>query len=157
LFQSENQTLGQQVALSRVNEVIESLPGVDYLDVIQMQRIPNPYLLPFNSGTDLTIGSFIVGAETVADSYTVYMLSATAFEVRGDGSGNQGSGTVGTQFASSDGTFSFTATAGSSPATSVDKFRFKAGTYTSNINPESDEMVKLKDNSFQLTVLGGVG
>lgn len=157
LFKAENQTLGKQMPLSRVNEVIEQAAGVDYLDIVRMQRVPNPYSTWYDSTTDLSFGSFILQSDTIDEYYTISMLSPTTFEVFGDSLGGVGTGTVGTQFTTTDGRFTFTATAGAIAPTTIDKFRFRTGKYVDNVNPEFDEMVKLKDDTFQLTVIGGVG
>jgi hypothetical protein len=155
LFKTDNQTLGQQMPMSGVSEVVEIISGVDYVDLIRMQRVPVPYGSDYNSATDISFGSFIVGPTTVVDNYTIEMLSATTFEVHGEATGAQGSGTVGSQFTASDGYFSFTATAGVTPATAIDKFYFQTGEYLGNIDPQFIELVKLQGNSFQLTVTGG--
>jgi len=157
LFEAENQVLGQQVPLSAVHAVVEGLQGVDYPDVVQMQRIPNPYHFPLGSSTDLSFGSFSMNSNTIQDTYMIYMTSPTTFDVVGDASGNVGSGTVGTTFTEANSRFSFLATAGVTPATTIDKYRFKTGEYVDNADPEFDEMIKLKDDGFQLTVIGGVG
>ena len=156
LFDPQNQTLGQQMPLSRVHEVVEGVAGVDYLDVIQMQRIPNPRKLEFGGSTDLTIGSFIVGPDTLEETYILSFTSATAFEITGASSGAQGSGVIGTQFTTTDGTLTFTITAGSIPPTNSDKWEIVTGKYVGNINPDNDEMVSLYNSTFQLTVLGGL-
>lgn len=156
-FAVENMTLGKQVAVSSVYEVVESVTGVDYLDIIQMQKVTQPYHLPFGSSTDITIGSFILSGDTIAETYTIIFTSATAFEVQGEALGNVGSGTVGTQFTTTDNKVTFTVTAGSISPTSADKFRFKTGAYVDNVDPDFDELVMLKDSTFQLTVVGGVG
>ena len=157
VFEPEAQVLGRQVPLSRVHQVIEDLAGVDYPDVVRMQRIPSPYQLALGSSTDISFGSFILNTNTVRDTYTIYMTSATTFDVVGNSSGNVGSGTVGTVFTEANSRFSFLATAGGIPATTIYKFRFKTGEYVDNSDPEFDEMIKLKDDGFQLTVIGGVG
>lgn len=157
LFDTENQTLGQQMPLSRVHEIVEGVQGVDYVDVIQLQRIPNPRKLPGGGSTDLTIGSFIVGPDTLSETYQLNFLDATNFEIYGDASGYQGAGVLGTQFTTTDGTLTFTITAGTIAPTNADRWEIVTGAYVGNINPDSDEMVTLYNNTFQLTVFGGLG
>jgi hypothetical protein len=156
LFAPENQVLGQQVPLSRVHEVIEGLNGIDYVDVVQMQRVPNPRKLPFGSNTDLVIGDFIVGPTTLAETYTLSFLNATDFEIIGTASGYQGSGSIGSAFTTNDTTLTFTITAGAIPPSNTDKWEIVTGPYVGNINPDNDEMVSLYNDTFQNTVYGGI-
>lgn len=156
LFAPENQILGQQVPLSRVHEVIEGINGIDYVDVIRMQRIPNPRKLPFGSSTDATFGSFVVGADTLSETYTVSFLNATTFEVVGSATGYQGSGSIGTAFVTTDGTFGFTISAGAIAPSNTDKWELVTGPYIGNINPAKDEMVSLYNDTFQNIVYGGI-
>lgn len=157
LFEASNQTLGQQMPLSRVSEVVERVSGVDYVDLIQMQRIPNPKKVRGGSSTAMTFDDFIVGTATINDTYTISMLTTTTFEVLGASSGYQGAGVVGTQFVASSGAFSMTLNAGSILASNTDRWTLKTGQYLGNINPDFDELVTLRQGSFQLTVNGGVG
>ena len=155
-FNPATQTLGQQMPLSRVNQVVEQVSGVDYVDLVQMQRIPNPKKGSGGSSTDMTFDDWIVGTNTIDDTYTLKMLTTTTFEVLGQTSGHQGSGTVGTQFTTTDATFTVTLNAGTIVASNTDKWTIKTGRYVGNVNPEFDEMVSLRQGSFQLTVNGGV-
>ncbi len=155
-FDPINQTLGQQMPLSRVNQVVELVSGVDYVDIVQMQRIPNPKKSLGGSTTDMTFDDWIVNSKTVDDTYLLKMLTTTTFEVIGQASGHQGYGTVGTQFTSTSDTFSVTLNAGAIPASNTDKWTIKTGRYIGNVDPEFDEMASLRQGSFQLTVNGGI-
>jgi len=156
LFATENQVLGQQVPLSRVHEVIEGLTGIDYVNVLQMQRVPNPRKLPFGSSTDVSIGDFIVGPDTLDETYTLSFLTSTTFEVVGAATGFQGTGIVGSAFTTSDGTLTFTVTAGAIAPSNTDRFEIVTGPYVGNINPADDEMVSLYNDTFQSVVYGGI-
>jgi hypothetical protein len=155
LFNTDNQILGQQYAMSKVYEAVEGIYGVNYVDVVQMQRYPNPRQTQGGT-TNVTFGTFGVGPTTLKETYYVTFTSPTVFEVYGANTGFQGTGLIGSLFVSTDKRISFVVTAGSTPPTNTCKFEIKTTAYASNIDPDYDELTILKDSTFQLTLEGGV-
>jgi hypothetical protein len=155
LFDPDTQSLGSQFPLSNVYKTIESLRGVDYVDIIQMQRYPNARLATGGT-TDVSFADFRVGVNTITDRYIAAFLNPTDFTVTGDSTGFQGTGVLGTAFLTNDQMLGFTASAGIIAPSNATKFEIKTSSYISNINPDYDELVVLRNGTFQLTVFGGV-
>lgn len=155
VFDPDTQTMGKQFPISNVYRVIENLVGVDYVDIIQMQRYPNARLAAGGS-TDVAFSAFTVGAETVEDVYIVKFTDATTYTVTGNSTGYQGTGVLDVAFLTTDKMLGFLASSGMTAPTNATKFEIKTSSYVANINPDYDELVVLRNGTFQLTIFGGV-
>lgn len=155
LFNPDNESLGQQFPLSKVYEVVENISGVKYVDVVQLQRYPNPRQIN-GSETDITFENFLVSPTSENDTYKVEFYSETEFTVTSAKYGYQGSGVIGTSFLSTDSRLSFTVMSGSIVPSNACKFDIQVSSYISNLDPEYDELVTLKNGTFQLTLSGGL-
>jgi hypothetical protein len=150
----EGQEFKSKVPLSKISDIVEDVTGVDYLDLERLQRVPYGRR-KYGSGT-ITFSAFIYGVDTPRDRWTIQMLSATTFSVSGVNAGIQvNTGTSGTPYLIDDGSFGFTLTA--SGATTADRWEVVTSPYLANIEPDFDELCRLLDNDFALTLIGGVG
>jgi hypothetical protein len=155
LFDPDNQSLGAQFPLSHVYKTIEALEGINYVDIIQMQRYPSARFA-VGGTADVTFTDFVVGPQTVTDTYIVQFLNATTFTVTGASTGYQGTGVLDTAFMTSDTMLGFLANTGTIAPSNATKFEIKTSSYVSNINPDYDELVVLRNGTFQLTMFGGI-
>jgi len=146
--------LDSTVPMSFVDDEVEDVTGVDYLDIKQFQRIPYGRRL-YGSGT-LTIGTFVYGVDTPRDRWTIQMLSTTTFSVSGVNAGMQvNTGTSGVAYTIDDGSFGFTLTA--SAATAADRWEIVTGPYIGNIEPDFDELCRLDESNLTINLFGGIG
>lgn len=149
-FSINNQDFGREVPLSRVSDVVEDIPNVDYLNVTRFQRVP--WARKKTGAADLTFSSMVYGSNTVRDRWTVQFSGPTTFAVSGANSGQQlAVGVVGSPFLVDDGSFGFTVSGG--PPTTGDKWEIVTGIYVGNIQPDFDELCRLLDGTFSLNVI----
>lgn len=153
----ERQDLGKQVPRSMVAHTVEEVDGVDYVDIIQFQRIP--WARPLNTGSafDGTFGSFSTEPGVARDTWTVQFTGSSNFIVSGVSGGSQvNTGTLDITYTTDDGNFSFLVSSGVFAPTAADRFQIVVGPLVGNIDPEYDEICKLKDNQFDMSIHGGV-
>lgn len=154
-FDVEAALLGDQIALSDLNGVVELIPGVDYLNVTRFQREPYARSRTSWSTTDITF-SMVVGETTLRERWTIQFASPTIFTVSGRTVGPQStSGTVGAAFTTDDGGFEFTIVAGTIPPASGEVWEILTGPYVGNMDPDRDELCRLFGGTFGLVLVGG--
>lgn len=148
---------GQQVPVSLVMKTIEGLTGVDYLDVTRFQRVPYGRKLT-GSSSDVTIGSFVYGIDTPSDTWMIEFTSASAFKVFGESAGQQvNQGSLDVLYTIDDGSFSFTIASGFVAPIVSEKWEIRTGAYVGNIGPDRAELCRLYNDSYNLTLAGGLG
>lgn len=157
-FDIEVQLFGVQLALSRLDDVVEDTAGVDYVNIKRFQRQPYARQLTSASPFDGTFDPITVGLDTPRDRFTVTFLSATTFSVESiEGGVDPSTGTIGVPFTIDGGGLTFTVNAGGTPPNPNDKWEIVTGPYIGNLDPDFDEMGKLAGGSFELSLVGGLG
>jgi hypothetical protein len=134
-------TMGNDLKLSYFHQMLESIAGVDYVDIKRFQR--DPYARKLTSfGSDATFGQITVGNNTVRETWTVKFLSETTFEVYGSIAGLQtATGTVGVAYTSDGSEISFTITAGSIPNFKENRYEIVVGPYLNNLEMGNYELL----------------
>jgi len=156
-FDVEALELGQQIPKSKLADVVEDVVGVDYVDVLRFQRKPYARLLTPSSVADITY-DITVGETTLRDRWKVRFISATQFQVDGTENGLQAAvGTIGSAFTTDDGGLTFTVNAGTFSPNAGDQWEILTGPYVGNMDPDGDELGKLANGSFTMTMVGGLG
>lgn len=156
-FDPESFTLGDQVALSYLSDVLEDVSGVRYIDVNRFQRYPTVRLVTEGATSDISFGGFILASEVPRQKWTIEFTGATNFFVSGDSLGLQiGTGTIGVAYTTDDGYFTFLITAGATPPSTGNRWSITVGPTSGNIDPEQDEICRLKDDTFTVALSGGV-
>lgn len=154
----EYSEFGLQVPVSLVMKTIENISGVDYLDILRFQRVPYGRKLSEASLSDILIGSFAYGINTPADTWIVEFISITVFTVTGVSSGLQvAQGTLDAQYTIDDGSFSFMISSGLISPLVNEKWEIRSGAYVGNIDPDTPELCRAYNNTYDLTLIGGVG
>jgi len=156
-FDVEALELGQQIPKSKLADVVEDVVGVDYVNVLRFQRKPYARLLTPSSVADITY-DITVGETTLRDRWKVRFISATQFQVDGTENGLQAAvGTIGSAFTTDDGGLTFTVNAGTFSPNAGDQWEILTGPYVGNMDPDGDELGKLANGSFTMTMVGGLG
>jgi len=150
-------SLGAQVPLSLVNKTIEDIEGVDYVDINRFQRRAYARLLTEGATTDIALTP-VVGLSTLTDYWTLIFTSATTFTVEGLNYGIQvATGTVGVDYTTDDGGLTIQSVAGAIAPSAGDTFEIQTTGYIANIDSQYFELGKLLGNTYDLTLVGGLG
>ena len=158
-FAVENREFGDpdtpvgDVRISDVFAVIESIDGVDFVELSVLTRVPNPTWQ--RASGNATFGAVSISGATVEETWTVTFNSATTFTVRGTVSGYQiATGTVGVLYASDNGEVQFTITAGGTPMAAGDYATFKTSFLEGSVDISSEEIAA--EGTIVLTFTGGI-
>lgn|GEM_PF-173811 len=129
---SEYVDFGQPIYLSDFYHMIESIPGVDHVDLTKLTRRPVPNCGPWSGDCEIT--GFGIGDTSKNEQWTVTMLSATDFSVVGSVSGIQSNGTVNSTYTTDGGELSFTVScSGPTPPSPGDKCKFETSPKIDNV------------------------
>jgi hypothetical protein len=160
LLAPDNLKMGEQIAVSKLYEAVEQVPGVKYLDVNRFQRVPfsrrirTSLALP----SDVKATDIIVGANTQDDVYSISFLNASQFKVTSSRHGVEPSfGTVGVPFIATLNSVTFTVSYSTQAPTAADYIEIKLGALVGNLDPDSDVKGKLFQSDFTLVLRGGRG
>lgn len=149
---SEYVGFGQSLYLSDFYHLIESIPGVDHVDLSELTKQPVSRCGPWSG--DCELKNFVVGSTSKNEEWTVTMTSPTTFSVVGSVSGIQSPGTVGVDYTSDGGEISFKIECGGGPSPQVgDKCKFTTSPKVANV-PISPLEIMTKGN-FSFTFVGG--
>lgn len=119
---------------SFLNQMLESVDGVDYVEITRMQREPYARKL-YAFGSNPTWSEIVVGATTTRETWTVEFNAVTTFTVTGSISGLQAAtGTLGVAYTSDGGEISFTLTAGSIVTFAGNRYEIVTGPYLDTLS-----------------------
>lgn len=89
LFNSITDEFGQGLPLSAVHQAIENTRGVDYVDIVEMHKIPSIYVI--NGSQDALntaiVSIFDLGQRVVAQAYEIIWLSTDEFKLKASKTG----------------------------------------------------------------------
>jgi len=149
---SEYVGFGQPLYLSDFYHLIESISGVDHVDLTELTRRPQPNCGPWSGDCEIT--NFVIGDTAKNEEWTVTMTSLTTFSVNGSVSGLQSPGTVGVDYTTNGGQVSFKVVCGGGPSPVVgDKCRFTTSPKVANVPINSDEI--MTKGNFTFSFVGG--
>lgn len=149
---SEYVGFGQPLYLSDFYHLIESISGVDHVDLTELTRRPQPNCGPWSGDCEIT--DFVVGDTAKNEVWTVTMTSLTTFSVNGSVSGLQSPGTVGVDYTTNGGQVSFKVVCGGGPPPVVgDKCSFTTSPKVANVPINSDEI--MTKGNFTFNFVGG--
>lgn len=134
---------------------IEGIQGVDYLKLTSFYRVP--YIEEYQVGSaDTTWSDVTVAGRIVGQNYRIVFDTPTTFYVEGDVSGlDPLTGTVGTAYTTSDGTLTFTFTAGSIANQPGDTYLILTSDRVGDITIQDKEIPIPGDPV--VTFVGGIG
>lgn len=149
---SEYVGFGTPLYLSDFYHLLESISGVDHVDLTELTRRPVPNCGPWSG--DCELKNFVVGVTAKNEDWTVTMLSTTTFSVVGSVSGPQANGTVGVNYTTNGGEVSFKIECGGGPAPVVgDKCRFTTSPKVANVPMKPLEI--MTKGLFTFNFVGG--
>jgi len=158
-FAVENREFGDattpegDIRISDVFNLIETVDGVDFVELTLLTRVADPEWL-FASG-DATFGVVSISSNTIEETWTVVLNSATTFTVRGSVSGLQlATGVFGSAYTSDNGEVTFTITAGGTPMAPGDRAEFKVSPLVGSVDIDETEIAA--EGSVSLTFTGGI-
>lgn len=142
------------IPLSGLNEILEAVNGVDYVNVKQFHR--KPYIEQKSIGiANSTFSSVSTGVGLLEETWIVFMQSATTFKVIGSKSGTQvNTGTLGTSYSTDNGELTFTITAGDKPNKTGDLYKIMTSAYIGNVYIQTHEVPILTEQT--LNMFGGI-
>jgi len=152
----QNFLMGVQLSESKVDDIVEEVPGVDYLNVLRLQRQPYFRLLVGSDAVDLTFDDILVGEKTVKDVWTVTFISSTDFEFRGKSSGKLPNGKIGVPYSAPSHGVNFKINAHTVYPGAGNKWEFITGAYRGNLDPQFYEATYLDKDRFFISLQGGV-
>lgn len=149
---SEFTGFGRDLYLSDFYHLLESIPGVDHVDLTQLTRRPMPSCSPWCG--DASMGGVAVGDKAVNETWTITFMTPTSFSVRGTVSGLQANvGTLGAAYTSDNGQVSFTISPGTIAPCVGDKCSFVTSPKIANIPiAPTETMIK---GIFTFSFVGG--
>ena len=152
---SSQASIPQVLSVSGLYKDIESVDGVDYLDLLTFRR--TPYIETVQVGlADTTFSSVTTQGNVIGETLDIVFDTTTTFYVEGSETGiDPQTGTVGSLFTLSNGTLSWTFTAGSIPNQVGDRYRIKVGSRVGNIEIQPKEIAIPLDPT--ITFVGGIG
>lgn len=152
-LRSEYVGFGQSLYLSDFYHLIESIPGVDHVDLTELTKQPISRCGPWSGDCELT--DFSVGEAAKNEEWTVTMMTPTTFSVVGSVSGIQTPGTVGVDYTTDNGEVSFKVdcSGGPTPPQVGDKCKFTTSPKVANV-PMGELEIMTKGN-FAFTFVGG--
>ena len=172
---------GSIIPLSKIDQVIENVAGVDFVDIHEMHRIPAFIVESGNvdvlQNSDVTFSEF--GEGLVADQYRVTFLSPSTYIMKASSYGDiiDEFGTIKQfnvdtdeqiihygQVSKPQFTLNITVSP-TDPPSDGEVWTFSTDAYKSSINTEPHEVIfaetgdlgSLDENFFQLTYIGGIG
>ena len=124
--------------LSDFFELVESLSGVDSLDVLRFGRRSEPFWV--RKAGDVTIAEAQVLSNSPPEEvWWVEFISSKGYRVYGEDSGGQGVGVLDQSFTAREGYFTFTIFSGATEMREGDKFWFKTGRRVGNVQLDPNE------------------
>lgn len=149
---SEYVGFGQPLYLSDFYHLLESISGVDHVDLTELTRRPVPACVPWSG--DCELKDFVVGATAKNEDWTVTMISTTVFSVVGTVSGPQANGTVGVDYTTNGGEVSFKVECGGGPPPVVgDRCKFTTSPKVANVPMKPLEI--MTKGLFTFNFVGG--
>jgi len=140
----ENMNFGEtrrptgNVNYSDIIGLLEDVKGVDYIDCFLMTRRPEPVWI--RQTGDASFTTISISNTTVEETWEVFFLTATTFNVRGTVSGLQSqTGVLGTLFTADNNQISFTINPGSISMAAGDRATFKTSRQVWNIPIDDTE------------------
>ena len=154
-FELTNLEFDQDVRLGDMFAMLETIQGVDSVDIQRLTLTPEPTYLTWSG--DGTIGSILIYSGTVAETWTVYFTSPTDYSVTGSVSGFQGVGVAdGSTFTAANNFVSFIITAGASPNVLGDNATIRVSPIRESVIVLESEIPKEESGGFTLTYEGGI-
>lgn len=146
---------GQKISLSVVYRTLQSVAGVDYLDITKMTLAPKA-VIGRNTGAGVpTFTSMSVAANITRETWTVTMLTPTTFKVVGSVSGLQAAtGTVGAAYTTDSGGLTFTLNAGTPASYAGDWWTIRTTPYIGDVDAGQFEVSEL--GATTITTTGGI-
>lgn len=142
---------GQDLFLGNLFSQLESVSGVDHVDLIQCSRVPLPVLEIWTGNG--TINTPIIGQAAQDETWTITFLSPTIFSVVGSVSGIQNNGATGVAYSSNKGEVQFTITAGLTPQALGDRITFQTSTFLGNVPIDNTEIIAQGGVSLSFVVV----
>lgn len=143
---------GEDVFLSDFLHMMDSIPGVDHVDLTELTRRPVPKLEVWSS--DCAFGPFTIGERSKEEEWIVTFTSTTTFTVRGSVSGLQAAtGTVGVAYTSDNGEITFTISCPTGTPAPADRASFTTSKKMSNVPIEPNET--MQKGNVTLIFVGG--
>lgn len=154
--------MGDDIKKSWLQHMLESISGVDYVDLTRMQRDPYARKL-YDFSSDATFSQITVNSDTLRETWTLLFDTPTTFTVTGSLSGVQtATGTVGVAYTSDNGDLGFTMTAGSTPNFKENRYEIKTGPWLGNLEAGGYELFTNWEGTdtvyaqWDLTYSGGI-
>jgi len=148
---SEYVGFGQSLYLSDFYHLLESISGVDHVDLTELTRRPVPVCSPWTSDCGLT--NFVVGPSAKNEGWTVTATSPTTFSVVGSVSGPQNPGTVGVGYTTNGGEVSFKMECTSGTLVVGEKCQFTTSPKVANVPMKPLEV--MTKGVFTFSFVGG--
>lgn len=146
---SEAVGFGQGVFLSDLYNLLDSVEGVDHVDLTKVTRRPQPRLEVWTGGA--AFGEVAVGPTAVHETWTLVFTSPTEFSVRGETSGIQARrGRLDLPYVSDIGQVSFLLRTGGAPMRAGDRATFVTSALAGNVPLGPNEVMVLGQVSLGL-------
>jgi hypothetical protein len=152
----ENMNFGEtkrptgNVNYSDIIGLLEDIRGVDYIDCSLMTRRPEPTWIRRTGNASFS--TIAISHTTVEETWEVFFLTATTFNVRGTVSGLQSrTGVLGTLFTADNNQISFTINPGSISMAAGDRATFKTSRQVWNVPIDDTEFPILGDLTINTT------
>jgi len=143
--------------LSDIVSVIDGVDGVDHVDLTDFTRQPAPRFQVWeDDSATFDEDEWEIGPDSVDEEWTVSMTGPNTFSVSGSISGFQGTGTVGTAFASTNGNLKFLMKPGTNPNAAGDFVKFRTSPKLANVSLLAGEFF-IKGLVDLIFAVGGVG
>ena len=133
--------IGHTLEKSYLNHLIESVSGVDYVRITQMQRLPYARKL-YDFGANSTFTDMAVTADVLRETWCIRFKSETQYDVTGSTSGLQSTlGTVGSTWTSDNSDLTFKINAGSILNFKENRYEIKTGPYLDSVLTGDFELI----------------
>lgn len=152
-FGFDTQDFGQTVRLSQVNQIIENVTGVDFVEIARFSRVPEATLKGWAGNA--TFSTIEISSTTKVEEWEVSLLSPTSFKVEGSVSGVQANtGTFDEPYATDNGEAAFTILSGSEGNAAGDRAVFTTSLLVGSVQISAKEIAER--GQLRLTFTGGI-
>lgn len=145
---------GESANLSNIMRLLDSVPGMDHIDLQEFTLQPVPSYDVW-SAVNCTLGDVAVGERVKDEIWTIIMISATEFSVRGSVTGLQTlRGTIGLPYTSDNSEVSFAITCAPGPAPVVgDRMTFRTSVKVGDVPMLPNQI--MDKGQVNISIVGG--